>query len=76
MIHLIKDSKGKTIGWKLNPITKEEQELAGAIRDLQFFGCDDTKIVYDGLKLLDESKGKQLYNIESLTWIQRKHQKD
>lgn len=74
MIHLIKDEKGKTIGWKLNPITKEEQETAAAIRDLQFFGHDDTRIVYDGLTLLDESIGKELYNIESLTWIQKKHQ--
>lgn len=76
MIHLIKDLNGKSIGWELKPTTKEEQEIVAIIRDLQFFGYDDTKIVYDGLTLLDESKGKELYNIESLTWIQKKHKKD
>jgi hypothetical protein len=75
MIHLIKDEQGNSIGWELKPTTDEEQKIAGTIRDLQFFGFNDTAIEYDGLKLIDESKGKTLGNIKSISWVQKRHQK-
>ena len=72
MIEIIKKD-GKPVGWKLCPKTEEEQLLAGTIRDLQFFGFDDTKIVYDGLELINPDLGKTLGNIKSISWIQEKH---
>ena len=54
-------------------MTEEEQLIAGSIRDLQFFGFGDTAIKYDGLKLIDEDKGKVMGNIKSLTFLQKKH---
>ena len=75
MVHLIKDEQGNTIGWEFKPITEEEQLIAATVRDLQFFGFDDTYPEYNGLKLIDPSKGKTLGNIESISWLQRKYHK-
>lgn len=73
MIEIIK-KEGNPIGWKLCPENKQEQSIAAVIRDLQFFGFEETKIVYDGLELIEPSKGKTLGNIKSLTWIQKQYQ--
>jgi hypothetical protein len=75
MVHLIKDEKGYSIGWEFRPITEEEQKTAGIIRDLQFFGFDDTAIAYNGITLIDQEKGKQLGNIKSVSWLQKQHHK-
>jgi len=75
VVHLIKDKQGKTIGWEFKPITEEEQSIAAKVRDLQFFGFDDTAIAYNGIKLIDPEKGKQLGNIKSISWLQKKHHK-
>ncbi len=75
MVHLIKDEQGNTIGWEFKPITEEEQLIAAKVRDLQFWGYNETEIEYNGLKLIDPKKGKTLGNIESLSWLQRKHHK-
>lgn len=72
MIHIIyKDNK--PIGQELKPITPEEQEIVGEIRDLIFFGIDETAIKYSGLKLINPKLGKNVGNIYSLTWIQKKY---
>ena len=63
----------KPVGWEICPTTDEEQKIAAYIRDLQFFGFNDTAIEYNGLQLLDENKGKTLGNIKSLSWIQSKY---
>jgi hypothetical protein len=72
MVHILKDENGNSIGWQLRPTTDEEQVIAGTIRDLAFFGFDETAIRYDGLELIDDAAGKELGNIKSLTWKQRK----
>lgn len=75
MVNLIRDDdNNKVIGWSLNPSNEEEQEIVGIIRDLQFFGFDDTQMVYDGLKLIDNKLGKSMGNIKSISWIQKKYQ--
>ena len=75
MVHLIKNEQGHAIGWELKPTNDEEQLIAAKIRDLQFFGIDDTYPEYNGLKLIDPSKGKTLGNIESISWLQKKYHK-
>jgi len=72
MIKLIKNKENKVVGWEMCPTTEEEQVIAAYVRDLQFFGFEETEIVYDGLKFIDHNKGKTLGNIKSLTWIQKK----
>jgi hypothetical protein len=71
MIHLI-EKKGEVVGWELRPETVKEQKIAAHIRDLTFFGLEETEIKYDGLKLIDEKVGKTMGNIKSLTWIQKR----
>jgi hypothetical protein len=64
------------VGYKLIPEHETDDEAIAVIRDLQFFGMEHegTNLVYDGLELKDQVKGKVLGNIESLKWIQEKHQ--
>lgn len=76
MVHLIKNEVGKVVGWELKPVTEEDQEIAGYIRDLQFFGLDDTAVEYTGLKLIDPQKGKQFGNIKSIGWIQKRYKNE
>jgi hypothetical protein len=73
MVTLIKNEEGKSIGWKFSPITDEEQLLVGTIRDLQFFGLGDTSIKYNGLELIEPENGKEIGNIKSVSWIQKKY---
>jgi hypothetical protein len=73
MIQIIYNKDNQPIGWELSPKTDEEQKTAAIIRDLQFFGLNDTTIEYKGIKLIDESKGKTLGNLKSVGWIQRKY---
>lgn len=72
MVHLIKNDKGRAIGWEMCPTNDEEQRIAGTIRDLQFFGIGDTAIEYNGLELIDPQIGKELGNIKRISWIQKK----
>lgn len=71
MVHLVKNKEGIVVGWELRPTTPEEQELAGRIRNLEFFGFEDTAVDYCGLELIDDNKGKEIGNIKSLKWIQK-----
>lgn len=65
------------VGWQMCPTTEEEHKTVAIIRDLQFFGMEEegTNIEYSGLRLIDESKGKVMGNVKSLTWIQKQHMK-
>lgn len=47
-IVLIKDSKNKTIGYTIEGETKDEKLIVNSIRNMHFFGMDDSRIVYDG----------------------------
>jgi hypothetical protein len=73
MVHLIKDKDGKSIGWELRPINEEEAQIAGTIRDLQFWGIGDTAVVYDGLRFKKDSTDQKAIDIKSVGWIQKKH---
>lgn len=74
MVKLILNSNNEAIGWEMCPTTPEEQEIAGTIRNLQFFGLDETYPSYNGLELIDPEKGKTLGNIKRLSWVMRKYQ--
>ena len=74
MVHIIKNSEGKPIGWEMCPQTEEEHKTVAIIRDLQFFGLDETYPSYNGLELIDPDKGKCTGNIKRISWLMRKYQ--
>jgi len=75
MVHIIFNEKKQPIGWEMKPITEEEQLIAARVRDMQFFGMDDTYPEYNGLQLIEPSKGKKVGNIKSISWLQKKYHK-
>ena len=74
MVHIIKNSEGKPIGWEMCPQTEEEHETVAIIRELQFFGLEETYPSYSGLELIDPDKGKCTGNIKRISWLMRKYQ--
>ena len=73
MVHIIKNSEGKPIGWEMCPQTEEEHEIVAIIRDLQYFGLEETYPSYNGLELIDPDKGKCTGNIKKISWLMRKY---
>ena len=73
MVHIIKNSEGRPIGWEMCPQTEEEHETVAIIRDLQFFGLEETYPSYNGLELIDPDKGKCTGNIKRISWLMRKY---
>ena len=74
MIHIIKNSEGKPIGWEMCPETDEEHEIVATIRNLEFFGMYETCPSYNGMELIDPDKGKCVGNIKKISWLMRKYQ--
>jgi hypothetical protein len=48
LVEIITDEKGHPIGWSLQGEDKVEANKLAIIRDLQFFGIEDTEIEYNG----------------------------
>ena len=67
----IKYKDGSPIGWSIKGETEEEKNKINTIRNLQFFGMDDTKIVYDGRTESDDKNN----DVGRLHYIQKGHQK-
>ena len=74
MVHLVYNADNEVIGWEMRPTTPEEQEIAAIIRNMQFFGIEDTYPAYNGLELIDPDKGKTMDNIKRLSWVMKKYQ--
>lgn len=70
MIINIKYNEDKQpIGWDITGETEEEKRIVNTIRNLQFFGLDDTVINYNGRTGGDERHAGTLH------WTQKKYQK-
>jgi predicted N-acetyltransferase YhbS len=54
-IELIKDERGRNVGYKIIAETSADTPDIEQVRDLHFWGFGDTKIVYDGRKSEDDS---------------------
>ena len=63
---------GNPVGYKIIPETLEEKETVGTVRDLIFFGFEDTVIKYNGLKLVDGGT-KRPEDLVHISFIQKKH---
>ena len=48
LVEIITDDKGHPIGWSLQGEDKIEVGKLAIIRDLEFFGIDETEIEYNG----------------------------
>jgi hypothetical protein len=72
-IEIITNERGNPIGWDIIPETAEDNDTIATMRDLQFFGFDDSAIKYDGMRMVDDSVGKEFGNIERLCFKQKKH---
>ena len=68
-VDLITNKDNKAIGWTIDAETNEEKYIVNAIRNLQFFGLDDTAIVYNG-----REGGNEEY-AGKLKWCQKKYDK-
>lgn len=68
-IILKKDENNYACGWEITAETEEEIGTVNTMRNLTFFGFEDTKIVYNG-----RSGGKEDYtDAGTLHWIQKKY---
>jgi hypothetical protein len=66
-VTIIKNDKGQAIGWTMEGENREEIDKLCSIRNLQFFGYNDTAIVYNGRKNGNDADN----NPGTLSWIQR-----
>jgi len=68
-VELILDENEKAIGWSIDAATEDEKRIVNTIRDLQFWGLDDTAIRYDGREGGDEKYAGKL------KWCQKSKRK-
>ena len=71
-VEIIKNNQGQAIGWTMKGESKEEISKLAIIRDLQFFGFEDTAIKYDGRKGGNDAIG----NPGTLSWMQKRFTSD
>lgn len=57
---------GQPVGWTITSENEGDNNTLNSMRDLQFFGFDDTAIKYAGR--IDDGE-----NVKTLRWIQVKH---
>lgn len=58
---------GEPIGWTIVGETQEEKYTVNTIRNLQFFGFDETSVKYGG------RTGSGYEDAGKLIWVQRQH---
>ena len=70
-INIKKDANGQPIGWDITADKNKPEEIntINTMRNLQFFGLDDTAIKYNG-----RTEGNDTTYAGTLHWIQKKHQ--
>jgi hypothetical protein len=71
LVELLRSEDNKVIGWTMKGENPEEIKKLGYIRDMQFWGLNDTEIVYNGRTESDDANN----NPGKLAWIQKGHQK-
>ncbi len=57
----------------MKPTNEDEHKIVCAIRNLQYFGFNETNIEYDGISTADLTEGKQ---ITSIRWKQQQYIKN
>ncbi len=54
IVDIIYDEENNPIGWEMSGENPDEIKKLRAIRDLQFFGLEETAIEYSGRRLTDD----------------------
>lgn len=68
ILELVKH-EGKSVGWKLVAENEADRLRLGSVRNLQFWGFDDTNIEYAGVNAHPEYENQ----VQSLEWRQHQH---
>ncbi len=69
IVDIIYDEENNPIGWEMSGENPDEIKKLRAIRDLQFFGLEETAIEYSGRRLTDDKN----CNPGILSWKQEKY---
>lgn len=65
----------EVIGYELIAENIDDNKVLGSIRNMHYWGFDDTKVVYAGIELEPELvEGKEA--VKQMHFIQKKHKKD
>jgi hypothetical protein len=74
-INLLKNEEGTGyIGYDIVPENDEDKKALGAVRDMIFFGYEDTAIKYDGIETSDDQDPKKRYlSIKRLKFRKQKY---
>ena len=67
-VEIIKNDNNESIGWTMEGENEKEISKLGIIRDLQFFGFEQTSIKYNGRKNSNDKEN----NPGILSWIQKR----
>ena len=70
-VEIVKNDKNEPIGYTIEGETKDEKYTINTIRNLHFFGLDDSVIKYDGREAVD---GEHKF-AGKVKWIQAQYQK-
>jgi len=68
VVNIIKDKDNQPVGWTMEGENREEINKLIHIRNLQFFGIDETSIKYNGRTGGDDKD----HNPGILSWIQKR----
>lgn len=71
-IVILYNDKSQPIGWEMSGENSEEISKLGIIRDLQFWGYNETDIKYNGRKESDDVNN----NPGKLSWVQKRFSND
>jgi hypothetical protein len=67
----VKYKNNEAIGYNIIAETENEKRTLGTVRNLHFWGFDDTELEYDGIESEQLENDKHFVN--SLKFIQKKH---
>lgn len=68
-VELVYNKEGKVAGYDMFPETEQDVNTINAVRDMHFWGLNDTAIEYAGRKAAEND------DIIKLRWRQRKYSK-
>lgn len=71
-LEILEDENGSAIGWSMSGENPEEVKKLATVRNLQFFGFNETHVKYDGRT----GEHGDVDNPMILNWRQKEHCKE
>jgi hypothetical protein len=72
-VEIVKSETGAPIGWNIIRESEDDDNTLAAMRNLAFFGFDETKIMYDGYDKVTPDMEAGHGNVERIKFIQKRH---